>query len=564
MKLKHTAIIAAAACGAILLATVPGTGKEDRYTSLISDVSAMRPAKMLRMADSCATLGKSDSAIILYTAAARLAADGKGEDDKELCVTARLKAGDIYYQRGDYSGALYSYVEGLKACDRSRSRRHLALLFKNIGKVYCVFDDYEKGYEYFRKGYGACRKHPDPDTERRLLINLTGLCLHTGKTAEAARWHAAAMRMDSVPDPEITFMAKLNQGMLWQAGGRRSKAIAQFKRLAAAEGRKAGAKYVCSAYQQTYMAYMDEGRADSALAYIGKCWDTARGAGLSHMFVETLEDYARLYAMKGDKERAQEYKARYLDMRDSIFDTHKFDMARNAQTRYEMQKAEDEIAELRYNQLAREQTILFQRVMLGAAAAGVAVVTAFLIITLRQKRRLRQSYTDLYSLNRRLMESRNELKAKQAGGEEGAGRKYKSSSLNDTGRRALATAITAVMEDSDEFCRADFSLERLAQLVGSNSKYVSQVINDTFSKNFRAYVNDYRVNLARHRLADSEHYGNYTTKAVGESLGFSSHASFINVFRNATGLTPSQYQKMSLQERRHAADTPENSIQKDS
>ena len=62
-------------------------------------------------------------------------------------------------------------------------------------------------------------------------------------------------------------------------------------------------------------------------------------------------------------------------------------------------------------------------------------------------------------------------------------------------------------------------------------------------------MNDYRVNLARHRLADSENYGNYTTKAIGESLGFSSHASFINVFRNATGLTPSQYQKMSLQER---------------
>ena len=105
------------------------------------------------------------------------------------------------------------------------------------------------------------------------------------------------------------------------------------------------------------------------------------------------------------------------------------------------------------------------------------------------------------------------------------------------------------MENGDEYCSADFSLERLAQLTGSNSKYVSQVINDTFGKNFRAYVNDYRVNLARQRLADLEHYGNYTTKAIGESLGFSSHASFINVFRNATGLTPSQYQKMSMQER---------------
>ena len=294
---------------------------------------------------------------------------------------------------------------------------------------------------------------------------------------------------------------------------------------------------------------MDEGKADSALTYIDRCWDTAHGEGLDYMFVEALKDYSTVYTMKGRKALAQEYKAQYLDMRDSIFDTQKFDMARNAQTRYEMQKADKEIAELRYSQRNREQTIFFQRVMLGAAAVVAAVVTAFLIVTLRQKRRLRRSYADLYALNRKLTDNYEELKASRNAGAQEAERKYKSSNLNDTGRRALAEAITSVMENGDEYCSADFSLERLAQLTGSNSKYVSQVINDTFGKNFRAYVNDYRVNLARQRLADLEHYGNYTTKAIGESLGFSSHASFINVFRNATGLTPSQYQKMSMQER---------------
>lgn len=548
MKPRHIAITAAVGCIALLSAVCLGTSTDGKYTQFISDVSTMQPQKVLRMADSCAMLGQADSALVLYTAAASLAAEGKGDDASELCAAAQLKAGDIYYHRGDYTSALYSYVEGLKACEQSSRKAHLAQFFKNIGRVYCVFDDYGKGYEYYRKGYDACAKHPDDDTRRKLLINLTGLCLHMGKTAEAARWHAAAMRMKGAADPEIAFMAKLNQGMIWEAGGQRSKAIACFKLLAAEEGRKAGTKYVCSAYQQVYRAYMDEGKADSALTYIDRCWDTAHGEGLDYMFVEALKDYSTVYTMKGRKALAQEYKAQYLDMRDSIFDTQKFDMARNAQTRYEMQKADKEIAELRYSQRNREQTIFFQRVMLGAAAVVAAVVTAFLIVTLRQKRRLRRSYADLYALNRKLTDNYEELKASRNAGAQEAERKYKSSNLNDTGRRALAEAITSVMENGDEYCSADFSLERLAQLTGSNSKYVSQVINDTFGKNFRTYVNDYRVNLARQRLADLEHYGNYTTKAIGESLGFSSHASFINVFRNATGLTPSQYQKMSMQE----------------
>ena len=546
---RHIVIAAITACALLPAGSCHGAAFAGKYTRMITQVQGMEARKILGMADSCARLGLADSALVLYMAAAERAADNPGGNGMEQGAYARLKAGDIYFGKGDYASALESYVEGMKVSERSSRGDYEALLFKNIGRAYCMFGDYEKGYEYYRKGYDACIKHNNEDTRRRLLINLTGLCLHTGKTAEAEKWHSEAVRMKNAADPENMFMIKLNQGMIWAARGERRKAVDCFKRLAEAEGRAAGTKYVCSAYQQAYMTYMDAGQADSALTYIDKCWRTACDGGIRHMFIETLKDYSSIYAQKGATALSQEYKALYLDLSDSIFNTRKFDMARNAQTRYEMQKADREIAELNYKQRSREQTIAYQRVMLGAAAAAAAVTAFFLIVTLRQKRKLKRSYTDLYALNRSLMDSREELKANRTGNGEDNAHKYKSSSLNDEGRRALVAAITAVMENGEEFCSAYFSLERLAQLVGSNSKYVSQVINDTFNKNFRAYVNDYRVNLARHRLADSEHYGNYTTKAIGESLGFSSHASFINVFRNATGLTPSQYQKMSLQER---------------
>lgn len=550
---RHTLIAAVTALALLWGGACRGAAMAGKYTQMITRVHGMEARKILGMADSCALRGLADSALVLYMAAAERAAGDHGENGLGQCAYARLKAGDIYFGKGDYASALESYVEGMKACGQSSRRDCEAQLFKNIGRAYCTFGDYEKGYEYYRKGYDACIRHNDADTRRRLLINLTGLCLHTGKTAEAEKWHGEAVKMKNTADPENMFMIKLNQGMIWAAKGERRKATDCFKRLAEAEGRAAGTMYVCSAYQQAYRTYMEEGRADSALLYIDKCWHAACEGGIRHMFVEALKDYSSVYAQKGATALSQEYKAQYLDLSDSIFNKRKFDMARNAQTRYEMQKADREIAELNYRQRSREQTIMYQRIMLGAAAATAAVTALFLIITLRQKRRLKRSYANLYALNRSLMDSREELKANRTGGEGAAAQKYKSSSLNDTGRRTLAAAITAVMENGSEFCSADFSLERLAQLVGSNSKYVSQVINDTFNKNFRTYVNDYRVNLARHRLADREHYGNYTTKAIGESLGFSSHASFINVFRNATGLTPSQYQKMSLEERRQAS-----------
>lgn len=101
------------------------------------------------------------------------------------------------------------------------------------------------------------------------------------------------------------------------------------------------------------------------------------------------------------------------------------------------------------------------------------------------------------------------------------------------------------VEQTTEYCQTDFSLDKLAKLVGSNSKYVSQVINDSFKKNFNAFVNTYRIQTARERLIDVDHYGNLTIKGIAESVGFKSPTTFINVFKKMVGLSPSVYQNMA-------------------
>lgn len=81
--------------------------------------------------------------------------------------------------------------------------------------------------------------------------------------------------------------------------------------------------------------------------------------------------------------------------------------------------------------------------------------------------------------------------------------------------------------------------------MNSNSKYVSQVINYVFKKNFSTFVNEYRVNLACERLADTAGYGRYSINGIGESVGFKSSATFSTVFKKMTGMTPSVYQKLT-------------------
>ena len=112
-------------------------------------------------------------------------------------------------------------------------------------------------------------------------------------------------------------------------------------------------------------------------------------------------------------------------------------------------------------------------------------------------------------------------------------------------RAALLADIGRVMGKVEEFCSTDFSIDRLAQLVGSNPRYVSEAINEGYGKNFRSFLNDYRIKEAMQRLADNDRYGHYTIKAISESVGYKSQANFINIFTRLTGMKPSIYQKIS-------------------
>ena len=108
----------------------------------------------------------------------------------------------------------------------------------------------------------------------------------------------------------------------------------------------------------------------------------------------------------------------------------------------------------------------------------------------------------------------------------------------------MSRDINHVMDDTLEYCNDEFTLDKLSDLVGSNTRYVSQVINGYYGKNFNSFVNEYRIRLACLRLADDKTYGRHTINAIGQSVGFKSNTTFSAVFRKQTGMTPSVYQKM--------------------
>jgi len=58
------------------------------------------------------------------------------------------------------------------------------------------------------------------------------------------------------------------------------------------------------------------------------------------------------------------------------------------------------------------------------------------------------------------------------------------------------------MEQDKIYRDQDLTIYKLSKLLGTNSKYVSMVINNYFEKTFVNFVNEYRINEAKINLVN--------------------------------------------------------------
>jgi len=106
----------------------------------------------------------------------------------------------------------------------------------------------------------------------------------------------------------------------------------------------------------------------------------------------------------------------------------------------------------------------------------------------------------------------------------------------------LAERIMALMEEQQPYLDPDLDLSGLAELLSRNPRQVSHTINRSFSKNFYEYVNQYRVDAFKKRIQEP---GSEKLTLLGHAFecGFNSKSTFNEVFKKATGTTPSAYAK---------------------
>lgn len=117
---------------------------------------------------------------------------------------------------------------------------------------------------------------------------------------------------------------------------------------------------------------------------------------------------------------------------------------------------------------------------------------------------------------------------------------------DDNPNKELKLKIESFMCKHKPYLNPDITLEKLAVELNIPTRKFSNVLNNEFKANFFNFINDYRINEAKNILVDN----NQKQKTVLEILyevGFNNKSAFNRVFKDATGLTPTNYRKQKLQ-----------------
>lgn len=497
------------------------------------------------------------------------------------------------YMEGDFLGALnycHLFMHIVSQNEDAISPASQSACLRILGNVHSCFKDYGKAIRYYSEGLALSRQADDQENIAKTLCNMAMAACYmrdSVQTVELMR----EMEKHPTADPFYDRFLKTEiKGLYERIFGDWKKSVSYMKEAyRLAEKGKISRRLRITPLSEIFQLYEEHGYTDSALMYLDEYNTLAEQNNAVNMMVEAQRGYMRIYAtIPGQLAKVKYHQDKYFTLRDSVMDTEAFlRLSEQYETERE-KKAKREIETLQFK-VSKLQLSL-------TALLIAAMITIIALLAVRNSRRLRKAYSFVYKSNRDIAASKvrvqqhtsgteltvsanapadapetdepplqrqnekdsctqaTEKEAPDEEREEGPDREDEDIE-DQTSRQlsmqtaeaidSLADKIAQVMESTDVWLDPDFSISALASLVGANTKYVSICINDRYDKNFRSFINEYRIRTALRRMSDTENFGNYTIGAIAESVGFRSQTNFISAFKKVTGVTPSHYLKLA-------------------
>ncbi|QQS35984.1 MAG: AraC family transcriptional regulator [Ignavibacteriales bacterium] len=119
---------------------------------------------------------------------------------------------------------------------------------------------------------------------------------------------------------------------------------------------------------------------------------------------------------------------------------------------------------------------------------------------------------------------------------------YQKSGLSETDAKDHLKNLLELMQTDKPYLNSELTLRELADKLSVSTHNLSELLNTRLNQSFYDFINHYRVEEVKKKLAEGESE-KYNLISIAFDSGFNSKTAFNTIFKKQTGVTPSQYRK---------------------
>lgn len=421
-----------------------------------------------------------------------------GDVGNQIVMLANIV--NIFYVRSDRAGMKYAERALALSVGPGASGYARSLASVSMAQMAYLSEDYDGTFRYLSEALRLSSKADIEVVMPVIYLLYADTYSVKGEDDKAVSYYEKAISVSSVAEPAVLSKIYMNYGS-W------------------CESRKDYAKAV-----ELYRTGLD-------LSYRYRNMEFRR---------ELLNRLSDLQYLMGNKEASLDYYRQYRDHLDSISSADKEQEFNALLVSFREMEHKAEVQQKELALLKARKRSLY----IGAAFLFIAVVLVFLWIIYRRQQKM---YRALVVQHQNYMQ---QLDSEAAAGEAIPDTPDGSSHTADgsDASRVLFQRLEELVRNKKIYSQKDLSLDKIAEMLGSNRTYVSKAINDVAGTSYYNYIDAFRIREATRIISESD--DDVPFKQLSDDLGYNSISVFYKAFRNATGCTPGQYRTQIKQIRK--------------
>ena len=255
-----------------------------------------------------------------------------------------------------------------------------------------------------------------------------------------------------------------------------------------------------------------------------------------------LTDY---YKSTGDYKKALYYLEKWTAVNDTLKSKESLQVFNEFQTKYETDKKEQQILQ-QQKELQAKTRLLWISILSGTAI----LIALILIISLYNKRNLAYKQLVYQSIENASVNSFSSIDFNRNNNdEEATENKTTKSTLLSENQIITLTQLLDEQLKKKIFLEPDISLDKLADLCGTNRNYISNLINRNHELNFNSFINKLRIEESIKIMINEQN--NVQLKNLYKRLGYNSYTVFNDAFKKHTGVTPKIFLNTIIQDKKN-------------